>query len=129
MAGARVGYVLAHPDTIKQLNEFQAWANAGPSAVSMQGALAAIKDKEFVAYCKQENIKAKDILYQGFDALGIKHIKSFTSFVYFDTATYKKDIPALLLANQIIVKEQMQACKYIYIYIYICVYTCIEIYI
>ncbi len=101
MAGARVGYVLAHPNTIKALNEFQAWANAGPSAVSMQGALAAIKDKEFVAYCKQENIKAKDILYQGFDALGIKHIKSFTSFVYFDTATYKKDIPALLLANQI----------------------------
>ena len=101
MAGARVGYVLAHPNTIKALNEFQAWANAGPSAVSMQGALAAIKDKEFVAYCKQENIKAKDILYQGFDALGIKHIKSFTSFVYFDTATYKKDIPVLLLANQI----------------------------
>ena len=102
MAGARVGYALAHPNTIKALNEFQAWANAGPSAVSMQGALAAIKDKEFVNYCKQENIKAKDILYQGFDALGIKHIKSFTSFVYFDTATYKKDIPALLLANQII---------------------------
>jgi histidinol-phosphate aminotransferase len=102
MAGARVGYVLAHPNTIKALNEFQAWANAGPSAVSMQGALAAIKDKDFVTYCKQENIKAKDILYQGFDALGIKHIKSFTSFVYFDTATYKKDIPALLLANQII---------------------------
>ena len=101
MAGARVGYVLAHPNTIKQLNEFQAWANAGPSAVSMQGALAAIKDKEFVTYCKQENIKAKEILYNGFDALGIKHIKSFTSFVYFDTATYKKDIPALLLANQI----------------------------
>jgi histidinol-phosphate aminotransferase len=102
MAGARVGYALAHPNTIKALNEFQAWANAGPSAVSMQGALAAIKDKKFVNYCKQENIKAKDILYQGFDALGIKHIKSFTSFVYFDTATYKKDIPALLLANQII---------------------------
>jgi histidinol-phosphate aminotransferase len=102
MAGARVGYALAHTNTIKALNEFQAWANAGPSAVSMQGALAAIKDKKFVNYCKQENIKAKDILYQGFDALGIKHIKSFTSFVYFDTATYKKDIPALLLANQII---------------------------
>jgi histidinol-phosphate aminotransferase len=101
MAGARVGYVLAHPNTIKALNEFQAWANAGPSAVSMQGALAVIKDKEFVNYCKQENIKAKDILYQGFDALGIKRIKSFTSFVYFDTATYKKDIPVLLLANQI----------------------------
>lgn len=101
MAGARVGYVLSHPTTIKQLNEFQAWANAGPSAVSMQGALAAIKDKEFVDYCKKENIKAKEVLYKGFDDLGIKHIKSFTSFVYFDTASYKQDIPTLLQANQI----------------------------
>lgn len=102
MAGARVGYVLAHPDTIKQLNEFQAWANAGPSAVSMKGALAAIEDISFVDYCKKENIKAKEILYKGFEALQINHIKSYTSFVYFDTATYKKDIPALLLANHII---------------------------
>ncbi len=101
MAGARVGYILAHPTTIKQLNEFQAWANAGPSAVSMQGALAAIKDKDFVAHCKKENIKAKAVLYKGFEDLGIAHIKSFTSFVYFNTVTYKKDIPALLLANNI----------------------------
>ncbi|MFM6995082.1 MAG: pyridoxal phosphate-dependent aminotransferase [Sediminibacterium sp.] len=102
MAGARVGYVLAHPSTIKQLNEFQAWANAGPSAVSMQGALAAIKDTEFVAFCKKENIKAKSILYNGFNDLGIVYINSYTSFVYFDTSTYKKDIPALLLEHQII---------------------------
>ncbi len=101
MAGARVGYVLAHPATIKQLNEFQAWANAGPSAVSMQGALAAIKDKAFVDYCKKENIKAKAVLYKGFEDLGIEHIKSYTSFVYFDTATYKKNIPALLLEHNI----------------------------
>ena len=102
MAGARVGYVLAHPSTIKQLNEFQAWANAGPSAVSMQGALAAIKDKAFVDYCKKENIKAKAVLYKGFEDLGIEHIKSYTSFVYFDTAKYKKNIPALLLEHNIV---------------------------
>lgn len=102
MAGARVGYVLAHPDTIKQLNELQAWANAGPSAVSMRGALAAMGDTAFVDFCKKENVKAKEILYKGFEALNINHIKSFTSFVYFDTASYKKDIPALLLANNII---------------------------
>ena len=102
MAGARIGYILAHANTIKQLNEFQAWANAGPSAVSMQGAIAVMKDEAFINFCKTENIKAKSILYNGFDKIGIAHIKSYTSFVYFDTATYQKDIPALLLANNII---------------------------
>ena len=102
MAGARVGYVLAHPDTIKELSAFMAWANAGPSAVSMRGALGVINDKAFVEYVKAENIKAKAILYKGFNDLGIKYIESFTSFVYFDTKTYPKSIPDVLKANNII---------------------------
>lgn len=102
MAGARVGYVIAHPDTIKELSSFMAWANAGPSAVSMKGALGVIDDKAFIDYVKAENIKAKAILYKGFNDLGIKYIESFTSFVYFDTKTYPKNIPAVLQANNII---------------------------
>ncbi len=102
MAGARVGYVIAHPDTIKELGSFMAWANAGPSAVSMQGALGVINDKAFVEYVKAENIKAKAILYKGFNDLGIKYIESFTSFVYFDTKGYPKNIPEVLKANNII---------------------------
>ena len=102
MAGARVGYVLAHPDTIKELSSFMAWANAGPSAVSMKGALGVINDQAFVDYVKAENIKAKAILYKGFNDLGIKYIESFTSFVYFDTKTYPKNVPAVLQANNII---------------------------
>ena len=102
MAGARVGYVLAHPDTIKELSSFMAWANAGPSAVSMKGALGVINDKAFIDYVKAENIKAKAILYKGFNDLGIKYIESFTSFVYFDTKTYPKNIPDVLKANNIV---------------------------
>jgi histidinol-phosphate aminotransferase len=102
MAGARVGYILSHPDTIKELSSFMAWANAGPSAVSMKGALGVINDTAFVDYVKGENIKAKAILYKGFNDLGIKYIESFTSFVYFDTKTYPKNVPAVLQANNII---------------------------
>ena len=102
MAGARVGYLLAQPATIKQLNEFQAWANAGPSAVSMLGAKAALEDHEFVSYCKSENIKAKEVLYKGFAKAGIPCIPSVTSFVYFDPKDYPKDIPKLLADNGIL---------------------------
>jgi histidinol-phosphate aminotransferase len=102
MAGARVGYALAQPGTIKQLNEFQAWANAGPSAVSMAGAMAAMKDLEFVKKVQQQNKLAKDVLYKSFDKAGIPYIPSVTSFVYFDNKPYAKSIPELLNSANII---------------------------
>lgn len=102
MAGARVGYVLAHPSTVKQLNELQPWANAGASAVSLAGALAAIKDKAFIDYCKKENTAAKTIFYNTLDKLSIPYIQSHTSFVYFNTTGFGKDFKAILEANNII---------------------------
>ena len=102
MAGARLGYVIAQPAVIQQLMQLQAWANAGPSYVSMQGGLAVLKDSAFVAYCKSENIKAKEVFYKGLQQLGIPYITSYTSFVYFDTANYKKDVAATLQAANIV---------------------------
>lgn len=102
MAGARVGYALAHPSTIKQLNELQPWANAGASAVSLAGALAALQDKSFIEFCKKENAVAKSIFYKALEHQGIPYIPSHTSFVYFDTSKYKKDVRAMLEARNII---------------------------
>lgn len=102
MAGARLGYVIAQPAVIQQLMQLQAWANAGPSYVSMQGGLAALTDHAFVSFCKAENRKAKEIFYNGLQQLGIPYITSYTSFVYFDTANYKKDVVATLQAANIV---------------------------
>jgi len=102
MAGARLGYVVSAASNIQQLMQLQAWANAGPSFVSMQGGIASLQDKDFVAYCKAENIKAKDIFYRGLDQLKIPYIPSYTSFVYFDGAASKKEIPAALQAAGIV---------------------------
>lgn len=102
MAGARLGYVIAQPNTIQQLMQLQAWANAGPSYVSMQGGMAVMQDTSFIALCKSENIKAKEVFYKGLQQLGIPYIKSYTSFVYFDAANYKKDFAATLQAANII---------------------------
>ena len=102
MAGARVGFVIAHPQTIKALGELQAWSNAGASAVSLAGALAAMDDRSFVQFCKTENAKAKKIFYTALDKIGIPYIPSVTSFVYFNCEQYKKDFKAQLEANKII---------------------------
>jgi histidinol-phosphate aminotransferase len=102
MAGARVGFALAHPQTIKQLNDLQPWANAGASAVSLAGALASLDDKEFTSFCKKENQKAREIFYKSLDKAGMHYIPSNTSFVYFDSSTYGKDVQKLLESHQII---------------------------
>ncbi len=47
MAGARIGFAMAHPQTIKQLNDLQPWANAGAGAVSLAGAIASLDDKNY----------------------------------------------------------------------------------
>lgn len=101
MAGGRVGFALAHPQTIKQLNDLQPWANAGASAVSLAGAVASLDDKKFLDYCKKENTKAKAVFYKALDKAGIPYIPSHTSFVYFDTKNYGKDFRQLMESNQI----------------------------
>ncbi|MGZ8509485.1 MAG: pyridoxal phosphate-dependent aminotransferase [Chitinophagaceae bacterium] len=102
MAGARVGFVLAHPKTIKQMNELQPWPNAGASAVALAGAIASFNDNEFISFCKKENQKARSVFYAALDKTGMHYIPSHTSFVYFDSSTYGKDVRALLESRQII---------------------------
>ena len=102
MAGARVGYALAHQKTIATLNELQPWANAGASAVSVAGALASLEDKDFVDYCKKENQKARSILYSALEKAGMSYLPSHTNFVYFDSTPYPKDVRQQLESHQII---------------------------
>lgn len=102
MAGARVGFALAHPQTIKQLNDLQPWANAGASAVALAGAVASLGDKEFVSFCKKENQKSKSIFYTALDKTGMQYIPSHTSFVYFDSSAYGKDVRTVLESKQIV---------------------------
>lgn len=102
MAGARVGYALAHPQTINRLAELQPWSNAGASAVSLAGAIAALGDNAFISFCKKENEKARSIFYQSLDKAGMNYIPSQTSFVYFDSAPFGKDVTALLESKNII---------------------------
>jgi len=102
MAGARVGFALAHPQTIQKLNDLQAWPNAGASAVALAGAIASLGDKEFISYCKKENQQSKSIFYAALDKTGMKYIPSHTSFVYFDSSAYGKDVATVLESKQIV---------------------------
>ena len=101
LAGARVGYALAHADTIAEMDNMQAYVLGGVSAVSGAGALAAINDTAFVEKTRSLNEAAKSYTIREFEKLGITCIPSSTNFLYFSLVNYKKDFFKLLESSNI----------------------------
>jgi histidinol-phosphate aminotransferase len=101
LAGARIGYLLAHADTIDQLASLQPWANAGVSAVSVAAAAASLDDKDFIASTKIKNTAAKAFTYAAFEALNVPYIPSYTNFIYYSSKDFKGDVNAVLKTNNI----------------------------
>ena len=86
LAGARIGYALAHAGLIQQLNELQPWANAGASAV------ASLDDTAFVKMSKQKNADARSYVIRSFRELNVPAIPSHTNFVYYSLEKQKGDL-------------------------------------
>lgn len=91
MAGARAGFALAHPDTIKQIATFQPWANAGVSAVSLAGAMASLDDASFIKSCRSKNDEVKKYATQALEVMKMRVIPSHTNFLYYQAVGYQGD--------------------------------------
>lgn len=85
MAGARVGYAIAHRDVIRTFDKVR--LHFGVSLVAQAGALASLRDPEFVASV----VKAVEAGREDYRALagdvGISSLPSQTNFVAFDFGT------------------------------------------
>ena len=101
MAGARVGYALAHNKTIERMGQLQSGANIGVSAVSMAGALASLKDNAFVNDTLIKNERARAYATEEMERLGIHCIPSSSNFIYFSLLNYKIDFFERLRAGNI----------------------------
>jgi histidinol-phosphate aminotransferase len=101
LAGARAGYILAHVDTIAALAGWQAWPNAGMSAVSLAGALASLEDHAFMDMVRRRNAEVRDTVSQELSGMGIPVIPSHTSFLYYDTSTLPRELATAATAADI----------------------------
>ena len=84
LAGARVGYAIAHPQTIKALSAYQPWPDANVSLVSVAAATASLDDTSFVESCRGKNNKTKQLCYDTFQQLKLDYIPSATNFILFN---------------------------------------------
>lgn len=101
LAGARVGYALAHETTAEQLSGLQSGTNMSISAASLAAALASLKDDDFIRKSYALNEEARAFTIAQLESLHIPCIPSGSNFIYFSLAHYQRDFFALLKAHDI----------------------------
>lgn len=102
LAGARIGYALAHPETIDKLGSLQPWQNAGASAVSVAAAMASLQDADFLRSTKERNQKAGAYAMKELQSMGYPCIPSETNFLYYSIRSFNGNWVDLLRARNIL---------------------------
>lgn len=102
LAGARVGYAIAHPDTMNALANLVAWANGSISVASAAAALASLNDEVFISTALTRITAARDYTQKELTRLSLTVIPSYTNFIYFSLAGYTKDYARQLSQNNIL---------------------------
>ncbi|MBX3252495.1 MAG: histidinol-phosphate aminotransferase family protein [Chitinophagaceae bacterium] len=101
LAGARAGYAIAHPDTIQLFAGMQPWPNGSISVVSAAAAIASLGDEQFTKMVYSRIRHSKKYAIEQMERMGIRCIPSYTNFIYFSLAQYKKDYFKQLTLNNI----------------------------
>ncbi|MGF1622904.1 MAG: pyridoxal phosphate-dependent aminotransferase [Rhodomicrobiaceae bacterium] len=82
MAGARVGYGIAHPEIAGAFNKIR--NHFGVNRIAQAGAMAALKDQAYIAQVQHWVGEARDRIGQIAEANGLKPLPSATNFVAVD---------------------------------------------
>lgn len=65
----------------------------------MAAALAAYRDRTFVQRSRRLVREARELTARGLDELGIRHIPSHASFIWFESGPTRRDLPVWLHAR------------------------------
>jgi histidinol-phosphate aminotransferase len=85
MAGLRVGYIVAQPEVIKKIDKITR-SNMSMNVTAVHGAIAALKDTEFVESCYTKNTACREYVCSELSKMGYDYLPSHTSFVLFPIA-------------------------------------------
>lgn len=105
MAGARVGYGIAHPELITSFNKIR--NHFGVGRISQAGALAALRDQNYLLQTVAKVTAARQRIDQIAQANGLSTLPSATNFVAIDCgqdATYAKRVLDALISLNIFVR-------------------------
>jgi len=107
MAGMRVGYGIAAPETTALLKPFTMSYNL--SAAGVAAAMASLEDTEFYEHSLNSNAEAKTTLVKALDQLGLDYIPASTNFLLHRIRGPVADYQRRMKANGILVGRRMTA--------------------
>ena len=91
MAGLRIGYGIAHPDTAARLTDFASRNNANQIAIAAAG--ASFRDEELITKSRQVNRQSRQMTEATLDELGLERMPTQANFLMHrisgDLATYR----------------------------------------
>ena len=102
LAGLRIGYGIAQPEIIENLNRVRPPFNV--NRLAQEAALAALDDKEHILRSLKVNSEGKKYLYGEFKKMGLSYIPTHTNFILFDVKRDGKEIFNTLLRLGVIVR-------------------------
>jgi histidinol-phosphate aminotransferase len=103
LAGLRIGYGIAHPETITKLEKWS--RNFAPvSWLSLQAAIASYQDREFIQTTKEKNKQMRQFLWRELEKLGLACIPSHTNFVLFQIDQDARELAKKLEESKILVR-------------------------
>ncbi len=82
MAGLRVGYIVAQPETLAGIQKITR-GGMGISYPSIFAASASMDDAEFQVKSRKLNAEAREYVYENLKKMGYDYVPSFTSFIIF----------------------------------------------
>lgn len=103
LAGLRIGYGLADPQIIAQINKVREPFNA--SSMAQHAAIVALGDQEYRWECYEKNKQGKKQYYEALDKLGIAYYPSEANFIMVDVNQPADPIFQALLEQGLIVRS------------------------
>lgn len=92
LAGLRIGYVVAHPDTLKKISRFGDSISASQTAIA--AAQASLGDEEYMQMVRNKNAEARKVLTDYLDSKKYQYGKSLINVVFFPAPKDGKTILA-----------------------------------
>jgi len=102
LAGLRVGYSYSTPEIATYLRNFRIPFMI--NTVSLEGAIAALEDDDFIRKTVDHIHNEKQYLYEQYDALGIKYWKTQANFILTEPKMDPVDFEAAMLQEGVMVR-------------------------
>ncbi len=107
-AGLRVGYIIGHADTIRDMAKYKASGSLSVSRIVMNAAIEALDDKDFLAMYLQKNREAADYTCKALNDLGIGAVPSQANFVMFPIDSYKGTFAKDMADKKILLRDDFK---------------------